>query len=367
MSLYRPRPRKGYRSPFWYYDFQVRGVRYTGSTGEKNKIDARQKESEKRKEAKAGNSAVQIKPITFSDFAREYLRIHAEAKRSASFYDFTVRILKRRFGDKLLASIMPLDCASFVADRRKDVKPATANASLVVLKHMLKMAEEWGYLLEGTNPARKLKREKVRNSRDRYLDRDEAGSVLAACLDWLRPIVMTALHTGGSRGELLGLTWEDIDFNVGTVCYRDTKNGDARKVSMSPTLQSALRSLPGRLKGGKVFVRGDQPVTNDVLRWAFDSTVKKAGLTDFRFHDLRHTWATHLAMDGLPLRTLQELGGWRRPEMVQRYAAVTPASKEAAAASIERVFGASPATSPQQAPRNYLKDRQEAAGAEDRT
>jgi len=346
MALYRPTWRapdgKWEKSPFYHFDFVYHGKRYRGSTEEKAKPKAREVESRKRQEARASGAMIQIQPIGFTKFSEKYLELHGNTKRAATFYDFTVRILKRHFEKRLLASITPLDCADFMAKRRAAVKPSTANSSLTVLKHLFRMAEEWGYLAEGTNPARKLRREKVRNSRDRYLSTDEAEGLLNACTDWLRPIVLMALHTGGRRAELLGLTWADVDFSSGTVRFGDTKNGEARKIPMSQTLASTLRALPNRLKGGAVFYRDSEPVTAKVLRSGFEAAVTKAKIAGFRFHDLRHTWATHLAMDGLPMRTLQELGGWKRPEMVQRYAAVSPASKERAAEALDRIFSSPP-------------------------
>jgi len=285
-----------------------------------------------------------VKPITFSDFADKYLELHGNTKRAAPFYDFTARVLKRHFGERPLSGISPLDCATFMAERRQDVKPSTANASLTVLKHMFRMAEERGYLAEGANAARKLKRERVRNGRDRYINGDEAKVLLDTCTDWLKPVVLAALHTGGRRAELLGLTWERIDFKVGTVTYMDTKNGDSRKVSMSGALREMLKALPSRLQGGAVFLRGDQPVTKKVLRSGFEAAVKQAGLDGFLLHDCRHSWATAMAMAGTPLRTLMVLGGWRRIEQVQRYAAVTPESLEEAARTMDRILQPTPAT-----------------------
>lgn len=375
MSLYRPKPRKGYTSPFYYYDFTVNGVRHTGGTGKKSKLEAREVESEKRKQAKAGKWDQAIKPIGFSAFADLYLKTHAATKRSESFYDFTVRILKRRFGDRLLASISPLDCAEFMAARRGDVGTSTANASLTILKHMFRLSEEWGYLAEGANPTRKLKREKVRNGRDRYVNGDEAKSLLESCTDWLRPLVLMALHTGGRRAELLRLTWDRIDFKSGTITYLDTKNGDSRKVPMSGVLRDTLKAQSNRLKGGRVFLRGDELVTIHVLRDGFNAARDKAGLAGFRLHDCRHSWATELAMAGTPLRTLMTLGGWRRIEQVQRYAAVTPQSLEQAAKAVNGIFKPTPATSPQQetsggqesGEREHSEDVDSMSGAEDRT
>jgi integrase len=341
MALYRPSWKapdgKREKSPFWHYDFTYHGKRYKGSTEETNKVNARTVETNKRNEAKTGGLDREIKPIGFSAFADEYLNLHGNGKRSADFYDFTVRVLKGYFGERALVSITPKDCAEFMAERRKKVKPSTANASLTVLKHMLKMAEEWGYLYEGTNPARKLKRDKVRNQRDRYATVEETGKLLDACNDWIRPVVLTALHTGGRRGEILGLTWADVDFDRNVIRFGDTKNGDARKVPISESLAACLRGLGSRAKHGPVFLRGSEPVTKKLLRSGYAAACTSADITGLRFHDLRHTWATYMA-DDVPIRTLQELGGWKRLDQVMRYAAVSRASKQKAAEAINRLY-----------------------------
>src|SRR4029077_12399738 len=181
---------------------------------------------------------------------------------------------------------------------------------------------------------------------DRYLTPEEAKTLLESCSDWLRPVVLTALYTGGRRSEVIGLEWADLDFSAGTICFQDTKNADVRKVPMSDQLRDTLKALPNRLQGGRVFLRGSDAVTNKTLRVGFEAAIEKAGLKGFRLHDCRHTWATHLAMAGVPLRTLQELGGWRRPEMVQRYAAVTPASKERAREAHNQILVPTPTTLP---------------------
>ena len=95
-------------------------------------------------------------------------------------------------------------------------------------------------------------------------------------------------------------------------------------------------------------LRGAERVTNNILRSGLQVAIKKAGLDGFRLHDCRRSWATSLAMAGVPLRAIQKLGGWRLPEIAKRYAAVIPASKERAARALDRIFSPTPATSPQQ-------------------
>jgi integrase len=347
MALYRPKYKNGGRSPTYHFDFTHRGRRYKGSTEETYKVEARKVEMQRRDEAKAGVTRREITPITFNDLGDKYLKLHAEGKKGYIFFRTIVRLLKGHFGDREVASISPLDCATFIAGRRRQVKAGTADQTLTVLKQMLSLAEDWGFLANGANPAKKLKLERVKTQRDRYAKPEEIQSLLEACSDWLLPIVTVAVHTGARRGELLGMVWENIDFDRGTILFPDTKNGTDRRIPMNATVRETLQGLPGRFKkSGSVFLQGDKSVNQFMVRRGFHAARKAADLEDLRFHDLRHTWATHLAMAGTPSRTLQKLGGWKDLKMVQRYASVTPDNEESAVNTLDGIFG-TPTKSPQ--------------------
>ncbi len=117
--------------------------------------------------------------------------------------------------------------------------------------------------------------------------------------------------------ELLRLVWSDVSWAGGMVYIGQTKSGEPRWVPMNSTVQKVLAELKtsqNTLSGGRVFLHDSR-----YLRRAFDRAVKAAGLSPFRFHDLRHAFASRLAMSGCNDRTIMELGGWSSSPMLKRY------------------------------------------------
>src|SRR5262249_36811352 len=137
-----------------------------------------------------------------------------------------------------------------------------------------------------------------------------------------RPLVLTALNTGLRQGELLRLTWADIDWNVAVLTIHETKAGERRRTPMNSTavgLLSALKATSTATPSERVF-----PFDARYVRRVFEEAVKASGVSPFRFHDLRHTFASRLAMQGANDRTLMVLGGWKSPAMLSRYAHLSP-------------------------------------------
>ena len=131
----------------------------------------------------------------------------------------------------------------------------------------------------------------------------------------------TAIHTGLRQGELLRLTWADVDWTVGVLTIHETKAGERRRVPMNSVVQQRLMDLkPNTMRTDRIF-----PHDHRYLRRIFGKAVDRAGLAPFRFHDLRHTFASRLAMNGANDRTLMALGGWKSPRMLDRYAHLSPA------------------------------------------
>jgi integrase len=174
-----------------------------------------------------------------------------------------------------------------------------------------------------TNPAARVQTAKPNNVLVRYLTEKQEENLLAALPERFRPIVRTAVHTGLRQGELLRLSWQDLDWNVGVITIHETKAGERRRVPMNSVVLGLFSELKETM----------QPASSDhvfphylrYLRRAFDRAVKQACLAPFRFHDLRHTFASRLAMRGANDRTLMALGGWKSPTMLTRYAHLSPA------------------------------------------
>ncbi|OGR83074.1 MAG: hypothetical protein A3J74_06515 [Elusimicrobia bacterium RIFCSPHIGHO2_02_FULL_57_9] len=142
--------------------------------------------------------------------------------------------------------------------------------------------------------------------------------LLAAAHPRLYPVLMCALLTGMRRGEILGLTWENVNLEHGTLYLLKTKSGKPREIPLQTKLHEVLSNL-GPKPGGSVF---ELPLI--MLQRYFDRALKQAGIFGCRFHDLRHTFASHFIMRTNNLPALQKLLGHSTPTMTQRYAHLGP-------------------------------------------
>jgi integrase len=221
----------------------------------------------------------------------------------------------------------PLMIETYVTRRAPLRKPATVNHEVATLRHMFRKAQEWGKALE--NPVKHLRRLRANNRRLRYLSTEEITRLLTVADATLRPIVIAALHTGLRRGELFALTWQDVDFKAGVIRVIYTKNGERRELPMTETCRETLQRIPRRLGADYIFPGKTGEALADI-RKRFHTALRKAGITGCVFHDLRHTFASHLVMAGVDLMTIKEFLGHKRLEMTLRYAHLAPDHKRAA-------------------------------------
>ncbi|MBI3301973.1 MAG: site-specific integrase [Deltaproteobacteria bacterium] len=187
---------------------------------------------------------------------------------------------------------------------------------------------------------------RVNNARVRFLDEEEEVCLLAECKEYLHDLVATAFHTGFRRNELLSLRPEDVDFTRGLVSVRAgyAKNGEGRSVPLTNTLRDVLRRLviKAETHGSPVLFRNQHgaPLRVYALQDAFENAVQQARLTDFHFHDSRHTFASRLVMAGVDIRTVQELMGHKTIAMTLRYSYLSPDHKRKAMEALESKFSA---------------------------
>ena len=181
-----------------------------------------------------------------------------------------------------------------------------------------------------------MKRPKQTAGRIRWLQPDEAGRLIEASSDHLRPLMTFLFYTGARVSEAIYLSWANVDLGRTHVQFLDTKNGDPRGVPLHSRVVADLANLPHR--DGAVFRRPDgQPFSakddsGGQIKTAFRGACRRAGISNFRPHDCRHTWATWHYRENRDLIQLMELGGWKSERMVLRYAHV---NKSNLAASIE--------------------------------
>ncbi len=189
------------------------------------------------------------------------------------------------------------------------------------MKHAFSLAvREWEWTRD--NPVKKISMEKENNGRDRWLTEDEEKRLLEEASEWLREIIAFALNTGMRLGEILSLTWKAVDLNRRTATIFKSKNGERRTI---PLNEMASEVLKGRAKVRSrktdlVFFNENHAVYDySNPEKAFRSALDKAKIQDFRFHDLRHCFATKLVQRGVDLYKVQLLLGHQTPLMTQRY------------------------------------------------
>jgi len=314
------------RGKIWYIDFYVEGRRMREAVGPSRKMAESVLAKRKVQVTEKRYLEIQRRPnVTFEECGVQYMEYAKSNKRSWRRDERSIRILSRWFLGKRLFEITPLDLEKFKTARSKQVSPASVNRELACLKHMFTKAIEWNMAVD--NPVKKVKMFRENAGRVRYLSKAEAQRLLDECAEHLRPIVIVALYTGMRLGEILNLKWEDVDFDLKTIYIHTAKSGYGRDIPMAEPVFFALKRMPR--KAEYVFCRDDGTRMIDI-RTAFNNAVKRAEIEDFKFHDLRHTFASHLVMNGTDLMTVKELLGHRTINMTLRYAHLSPEHKRKA-------------------------------------
>ena len=207
--------------------------------------------------------------------------------------------------------------------------PATVRRYLAALSHALSVAvKDWNWIDE--NPLLKVSKPSESRGRTRYLEKDELDQLLTACESsknrHLSTIVVLAVSTGMRQGEMLSLRRKDVDCDAEQITLTITKNGDLRVV---PLAGKALSLLKARLatagKSDDLLFPGRKADRPSEISQAWTTAVKKAGLTDFKFHDLRHSAATFMVDAGATDLQIASVLGHRTLQMVKRYAHVRKA------------------------------------------
>ena len=201
---------------------------------------------------------------------------------------------------------------------------ATVNRYLAALSSAFGIAvKEWQWMDE--NPMRKVSKLKEPRGRVRYLTDEERERLLAACKDSVNPhlymAVVLALSTGARQQEVWGLRWSEVHLERELITFTETKNDEFRSVPLQWRARELLleHSKIRRIGTDLVFPSKKNPKVRHDFRDPWNKALKVAEIDDFRWHDLRHSCASYLAMDGVPMRTIAEILGHKTLSMVQRY------------------------------------------------
>jgi integrase len=315
--------------------------------------------------------------LTLRDFIdKHYKPIVLDTKRAG---DATAAALAAQFGylyDYRLRDLTSRDFDAFRAKRlksidkrtKKSIKPSTINRDLDRIRAALNQAVAWRMIDE--NPAAKIERCVVGDDRVRFLSPDEERRLRAALdqrerrrrgarrrtnawnaargheerdewaddefTDYLAPMTLLAMNTGLRRGELLGLRWESISLpgRVLTVTAATAKSQQQRHVQLNSEACAVLAKWKRDVAARGLVFPGPDGQRMGNIRKAWEALVRSAKIVDFRFHDLRHHFASRLVMSGVDLNTTRELLGHADIDMTTRYAHLSADHKAAAVESI---------------------------------
>jgi integrase len=324
LSLYK-------RKSIWYHDISINGVRIRISTRTKNRKLAEKIYAQQVLDVEEGRwfEKRKAKSISFREMVEKYLKKYHRIRD-----EHTVKKLLPAFGNLALSEVSTELISDYRDERLKKVKPATVYQELSLMRRMFNVArKEWKWTRD--NPAADLSFSVgSKNARDRWLTMEQEQLLIdkATNPSWLRPLLIMALHTGMRKGEILSLQWMNVDFARKLIMIVKAKNGEKRSIPMSERLFETLQGIKVRDISGRVFT-----ISNRSLRVAFDRALTKAGIGDFRFHDLRHTFATRLVQNGVDQYKVKELLGHKTVAMTVRYAHHYPESLRSGIAVLDHL------------------------------
>lgn len=319
-------------SRYWWIDTVLpNGQRLRGSSRTEDRSQAEAYLAKLRHEA-FQETYLGVKPKrSWQEAVVRYLAVKANLR---SFKDVQ-RIMRKL--DPYLGKLMLNEITGDViwsviqGELKKGNMAATVNRYLATIRALLRMArDEWQWIDQ--MPKVRLLGGEV--ERDRWLTREEANRLISVCPPHLAALVRFALATGCRASEIRGLEWNRVDLARGTAWINQTKNGTPRGVPLNRDAVAVLEEQLG--KHPRVcFTYKDKPIGWELCNDAWHNVLIKAEIQDFRFHDLRHTWASWHRQAGTSCDELKDLGGWKSRVMVDRYAKFATDNLAVAAARIE--------------------------------
>ncbi len=319
------------RGQKWMIQLRHNGRLVRIATGTSNKKLAQEIEAKRRIELVEGKyfDKGQGDKKTFQDMAEKYMAEYAIKKAVKSMVrdQTSLKHLLPVFGGMCLNQITPNQINAYKIQRRNEGASAkTINHELGFCKHAFNVGiREWEWVRD--NPFSRVSMEKLPQSRIRYLTREEFERLYQACNNRLKPIVLLAVNSGIRLDNILSLTWKQVDLQKSVILLEHTKNGERLGLPINETLKQLLTELKRIRHISSEYVfhtsTGTRFDGSKIGKW-FRQALKEAGITDFRFHDLRHTFASWLVQNGVDLYIVQRLLGHKTGEMTRRYAHLAP-------------------------------------------
>jgi integrase len=306
-----------------HWQARVRKANQTVSKTFINKADAERWAKQVEVDIQKGSytNLVLAERTTLGELIDRYIKEVIPTMRGALEDRFRLKALQRRTLSKLsMTALTPSKIADYRDQRLTQVSSGTVIRELAYISSIINQARrEWGINID--NPVRLVRKPQSPQGRNRILNEAEKLRILDELVPrptrrvslWMRPLVEFALETGMRRGEMLALTWANVDLMNRTAFLPLTKNGESRTVPLSSKAILILESLPRSITG-EVF-----PIKPEAVAAAFIKATRRGGVKDFHFHDLRHTAITNLATKLPNLIELAAVSGHKSLAMLKRY------------------------------------------------
>ncbi|NOX66463.1 MAG: site-specific integrase [Chlorobi bacterium] len=292
--------------------------------------------------------------VSFKSFAEEKYLPYVKDNKKEKSYIGEKQILNNwiypAIGNKTLQEISSMNLESLKKTMKGNDKALrTIEYVLAIVRQIFNAAIQWD-IFKGKNPVTKIKIQKEDNRRVRFLSKEEAETILVECRKKSQKtyeVVLLALSCGLRAGEIANLKWQDIDIENKTITVKDTKNNINRTAYMTDKVLALFNNKKAELPNNYIFTDSNGSRSVDIARTiGFRNIIKRLGfndnITDRRnkvvFHSLRHTFASWLAISGVPIYTIKELMGHKTLAMTERYAHLMPNTKRDAVKKIDGMF-----------------------------
>lgn len=328
MSLYK-------RNGIWHvYITRPDGTRIRRTSGTSDKKAAQEYHDKLKYELWAEQKLDKKPKHTWDEAALKWLKEKGD-KKSIDTDICILRWLTQNLRGMYLDEITRPVIMELAEKKKAESSPSRANRCLALLRSILNRAVRVWEWLDKTPAVTLYSEPKVRV---RYLTTTQIHILTNELPDHLKPVFLFSIMTGLRRSNILKLRWDQVDFNRRMIII-DGSEMKAGQTHVVPITQSVVELLSSQLGKHNIYVF---TYNGEPIRWfdkSWKSALKRAGIEDYRWHDNRHTWASLLIQNGVPLHEVQEMGGWHSIQMVQRYAHLSPSKLAQNAELLERKIG----------------------------
>jgi integrase len=267
--------------------------------------------------------------MTLGDLLVRYMERVTPQKRANIEESWRIRgILKHPLCRCAIVNLTAVQVAEWRDGRLKKVSGSTVNRDINLLSHVIEVARiEWGIKLDG-NPFRQIRRPRENPPRERRITPSEEQRLLQACetaSPYMRRLIVLAVETAMRRSEIIALTWEQIDLEHRRIHLTKTKSGASRGVALSTRALNELLKILHEQRAWAELRRCEVPprvfpgLTAVAVGECFERSVKRAGIEDFHFHDLRHEAISRMFEKGLTIMEVAQISGHQTLQMLRRY------------------------------------------------